>query len=394
MRSSAQLWSLIGLVCFTLPASGEISASWPTAGWPESNPAAQGMSAAVLERLDAEFAAGKHGYIDGMLVIRNGRIVYERSYPQDYDAAFRAQADQHRGPYNYFDPDWHPYYKRSALHTLQSVSKSVTATLLGIAIGDGKISGPDVKVAPYFDDYPNADSDPRRAAMTLRDLMTMTAGIQWDEETYDYTDARNSCAAMEASPNWTGYVLAQPMATKPGSTYVYSSGVTMLLDHILYRATGQHALAYAEKHLFAPLGIRDYYWKQTPAGETDAEGGLYLRARDLAKLGFLYSRDGVWEGRRILPEGWVDAVREPRVVPGPDAGAWRYGYQWWLVPYAGGAQKYALTGLGYGGQQLLVVPEYELIAVFTGWNIFGAPELSADYTLERLIEAVQKTPPS
>ena len=149
--------------------------------------------------------------------------------------------------------------------------------------------------------------------MTLRELLTMTAGIQWDEETYDYTDARNSCAAMEASPNWTGYVLAQPMATEPGSTYVYSSGVTMLLDHILYRATGQHALAYAEKHLFAPLGIRDYYWKQTAAGETDAEGGLYLRARDLAKLGFLYLHNGVWEGRRILPESWVDAVREPRV---------------------------------------------------------------------------------
>jgi len=393
MRSAAQLWSVIGLVFLTVPASGETSGSWPTAGWPESDPAAQGMNAEVLEHLDAEFAAGKHGYIDDMLVIRNGRVVYERNYPQDYDAAFRAQADQHRGPYNYFDPDWHPYYKRGALHTLQSVSKSVTATLLGIAIANGKISGPDVKVAAYFDDYPNADRDPRRAAMTLRDLLTMTAGIQWDEDTYDYTDARNSCAAMEASPNWTGYVLAQPMAAEPGSTYVYSSGVTMLLDHILYRATGQHALAYAEKHLFAPLGIRDYYWKQTPAGETDAEGGLYLRARDLAKLGFLYSHDGVWEGRRILPEGWVDAVREPRVVPGPDAGAWRYGYQWWLVPYAGGAQKYALTGIGYGGQQLLVLPEYELIAVFTGWNIFGTPPLSADYTLKRLIEAVRTTPP-
>jgi CubicO group peptidase (beta-lactamase class C family) len=349
------------------------------------------MDAAALQRLDAEFAAGKHGYIDSMLVIRNGQVVYEKFYRQDYDAAFRAQEDQHRGPYNYFDPDWHPYYKRGALHTLQSVSKSVTATLIGIAIADGKISGPDAKVADYFDDFPSADQDPRRAAMTLGDLLTMTSGIQWDEGTYAYTDARNSCAAMEGSPNWTGYVLALPMAAEPGSTYVYNSGVTMLLDHILYRATGEHALAYAEKRLFAPLGIRDYYWKQTPAGETDAEGGLYLRARDLAKLGYLYARGGVWEGRRILPEGWVAAVSEPRVVPGSDAGAWRYGYQWWLVPYAGGAQKYALTGIGYGGQQLLVLPEYELIAVFTGWNIFGTPALSADYTLKHLIEAIGTT---
>jgi len=276
---------------------------------------------------------------------------------------------------------------------MQSVSKSVTATLIGVAIADGRISGPDVKVASYFDDYATADQDPRRAAMRLRDLLTMTSGIQWDEDTYEYTDSRNSCAAMEASTNWTDYVLSLPMAATPGSTYVYSSGVTMLLDHILYRTTGQHALAYAEKRLFAPLGIRDYYWKQTPAGETDAEGGLYLRARDLAKLGLLYSRDGVWEGRRILPEGWVAEVAEPRVVPGPDAGGWRYGYQWWLAPYQGGTQKYALTGIGYGGQLLLVLPEYELIAVFTGWNIFGTPPLSADYTVKYLIEAIRTATP-
>jgi CubicO group peptidase (beta-lactamase class C family) len=388
----ARLWYALGLLCLALPASGQTDQGWPTAEWPESNPAAQGMNPEPLQRLDAEFASGKHGYIDDMLVIRNGQVVYEKRYPQDYDAAFHAQKDQHRGPYNYFDPDWHPYYKRGALHTLQSVSKSVTATLIGIAIGDGKISGPDAKVAAYFDDYPTADQDPRRAAMTLRDLLTMTAGIQWDEDTYEYTDSRNTCAAMEASPNWTGYVLGLPMAANPGSTYVYSSGVTMLLDHILFRATGQHALAYAEQRLFAPLGIREFYWKQTPAGETDAEGGLYLRARDLAKLGHLYARDGIWEGRRILPEGWAAAVATPRVTPGSDAGDWRYGYQWWLVPYAGGAQKYALTGIGYGGQLLLVLPEYELIAVFTGWNIFGTSPLSPDYTLKYLLEAIRTAP--
>ncbi|MDH3519063.1 MAG: beta-lactamase family protein [Myxococcales bacterium] len=350
------------------------------------------MDEAVLQRLDAEFASGKHGYIDSMLVIRNSRVLYEKFYQQDYDAAFQAQEDRRRGPYNYYDPDWHPYYRRGGLHTMQSVSKSVMATLIGIAIGEGKIRGPDAKVAAYFDDYAAADQDPRRAAMTLDDLLTMRSGIRWDEETYDYTDSRNSAAAMEASQNWTGYVLSLPMAADPGSTFVYSSGVTMLLDHILHRATGQHALAYAEKRLFAPLGIRAYYWKQTPAGETDAEGGLYLRARDLAKIGLLYSRDGVWDGRRILPEGWVAAATRPRVVPGPDAGGWRYGYQWWLVPYAGGAQQYAWAGVGYGGQRLLVVPEYDLIAVVTGWNIFGTPALSADYALKVLIESIRTEP--
>jgi CubicO group peptidase (beta-lactamase class C family) len=273
---------------------------------------------------------------------------------------------------------------------MQSVSKSVTATLIGIAIGDGKIAGPGVKVAPYFDDFKTADADPRRAAMTLGDLLTMTSGIQWDEESYDYTDPRNTCAVMEARDDWTGYVLSLPMAAEPGSTYRYNSGVTLLLDHILYRATGEHALAYAATRLFAPLGITEYYWKQTPSGETDAEGGLYLTARDLAKIGYLYSRDGIWDGKRILPEGWVKQATSPMVNPGFGGDDWRYGYQWWLVPYTvQGKQSYAWTGIGYGGQQLLVVPEYDLIAVFTGWNIYEQAALDENYTLKYLIEAIQ-----
>lgn len=382
-----RLRALFFMLLSVTPALAD--ASWPTSGWPESTPAEQGVNVDVLRRLDDEFASGKHGYIDSMLVIRNGHVVYEKFYEHDYDSAFKSQPEQTRGPYNYFDPDWHPYYQRGPLHSMQSVSKSVTATLIGIAIGDGKISGPQAKAAPFFDDYKSADDDPRRAAMTLHDLLTMTAGIQWDEDSYDYTDPRNTCAVMEGSDDWTGYVLSLPMAADPGSTYVYNSGVTMLLDHVLFRATGEHSLAYAEKRLFAPLGIKDYYWKQTPAGETDSEGGLYLRARDLAKIGYLYARDGTWDGKRILPEGWVQAATAPLVDPGFGGDAWRYGFQWWLVPYGEGEQKYAWTGIGYGGQQLLVVPEYDLIAVFTGWNIYDTPSLDENYTLPLMIEAVR-----
>lgn len=384
MRAYTRLFGPLALLLQVSPAPA-LAADWPTAGWPESTPAEQGLDAAVLEGLDAEFEAGRHGFVDSMLVIRNGRLVYEKFYAQDYDAPFKAQPKQQPGQYNYYHPDWHPYYQRGPLHTMQSVSKSVTATLIGIAIGEGKIAGPHVPVAPYFDDYPLADADPRRAAMTLHDLLTMTAGIEWDEDTLPYTDPRNSCAVMEASDDWTGYVLSLPMAAEPGSTYVYSSGVTVLLDHILFRATGEHALAYAEQRLFAPLGITEYYWKQTPAGETDSEGGLYLKARDLAKIGYLYARDGIWDGRRILPQGWVAQATTDLVSSG--YGEWRYGYQWWLLPH-GDAGRHAWAALGYGGQRLLVLPEYDLVAVFTGWNIYETPALDVNYVLERLLQAV------
>jgi len=385
MRNPARLFGALGLLLYVSTATAQAT-GWPTSGWPESTPNEQGLDAAALDRLDAEFAAGRHGYVDSLLVIRNGRVVYEKFYKHDYDTPFAAQPAQPRGPYNYYDPDWHPYYQRGPLHTLQSVSKSVTATLVGIAIGEGHIAGPDVSAAPWFDDYPPADADPRRAAMTLHDLLTMTAGIQWDEDSYPYTDPRNSCAAMEASDDWTGYVLSLPMAAAPGSTYVYNSGATMLLDHILFRATGQHALAYAEQRLFAPLGITGYYWKQTPTGETDTEGGLYLTARDLAKIGYLYLHDGMWEGRRLLPEGWVAQATSPHSNPGEEP--WRYGYQWWLLPYGEhGAQAWAARG--YGGQRLLVLPEYDLIAVFTGWNIYDTPPLDGAFALDRVLEAIE-----
>jgi CubicO group peptidase (beta-lactamase class C family) len=159
----------------------------------------------------------------------------------------------------------------------------------------------------------------------------------------------------------------------------------VLLAEILFRATGLHADEYARRRLFEPIGIDRFYWKKTPTGIADTEGGLYLRARDLARLGYLYLNDGVWDGRRILPEGWVAATMEPAVeVPGSP---YAYGFQWWLLPHSG--DRLAYTGLGYGGQRLFIVPEQDLVAVFTGWNIYDRPQLDPAFALRRVLEALR-----
>src|SRR6266850_451819 len=150
------------------------------AGWPVSQPAAQGMDAAALAAIDAPFASGSRGYVDAMLVIRHGQAVFDRQYAQDYVRLF-AGKDPVRGPYNYYDPDWHPWYRKSDLHTLQSVTKSVTSALIGIAIGRGEIPGVEVPVLRYFDAAGIANLDDRKRRLVLRDLLTMTAGIRWDE---------------------------------------------------------------------------------------------------------------------------------------------------------------------------------------------------------------------
>ncbi len=377
---------LIAVLMGTTPSLGQSSARWPSEGWERSTPAAQSVDVTPLAALDGEFAAGKHGYIDSMLVIRNGFIVYEKSYQNDYDALFEGRNGR-RWQYNYYDPEWHPYYKRSPLHTMQSVSKSVTSALIGVAIERGAIPDTDIAVARYFDDYQPAVADPGWATMTLRDLLTMTSGIAWDEDSVPYTDPANSCAAMESSDDWVRFVMDQPIAAEPGTTFEYNSGVTVLLDHILWKATGMHAEDYARQHLFPVLGIESHYWKTTPTGHTDTEGGLYLEPNDLAKIGYLYEHDGVWDGKRLLPEGWVAASTHPHVRS--DWNDFMYGFQWWLLPYEGEGQPHAWAAIGYGGQRLLVVPEFDLIAVFTGWNIYDIPALDPRLALDRILAAVR-----
>ena len=352
-----------------------------------ASPAALGLEAAKLAALDSDFASGAHGYVDAMLVMRRGQVAFDRQYAHDYVALF-AGKDPVRGPYNYYDPDWHPWYRKSDLHTLQSVTKSVTSALIGIAIGRGEIPGVEVPILRYFDAAKVAHLDARKKRIVLRDLLTMTAGFKWDEDSVPYTDQANSCAAMEASTDWARYVIDQPMEHDPGAVFRYSSGVSELLAHILFKATGRQADEYAVDHLFKPIGIERSYWKRTPTGLPDTEGGLYLARADLARFGSLYLHDGVWEGKRILPEGWVAETMRPRVDPGmKEIPGVRYGYQWWLLPW-GEPKRTAWTCWGYGGQFLFVVPQRDLIAVFNGWNIYDRPELDPKWALDQTLAAV------
>jgi CubicO group peptidase (beta-lactamase class C family) len=272
---------------------------------------------------------------------------------------------------------------------MQSVTKSVTSSLIGIAIGRGEIAGVDVPVVDFLENYDVLHLDDWKRSMTLKDLLTMQAGIEWDEDTVPYTDPSNSCAGMEGSDDWIQFVAEQPMSHQPGTVFNYNSGASQLLSLIIKKSTGKFVDEYAEEHLFGPLGIASYFWKKTPKGFPDTEGGLYLTARDLAKFGYLYLKDGVWGDVRLLPEGWVQASVE-RSVEDTDWGGVGYGYQWWLVPWGPGPTSYAYTGLGYGGQRLLVVPEFDLIAVFTGWNIYEIPSLDPSFALTSVLEAVKE----
>jgi CubicO group peptidase (beta-lactamase class C family) len=177
------------------------------------------------------------------------------------------------------------------------------------------------------------------------------------------------------------------MARAPGAVFNYSSGETQLLAHIFRVATGQDIEEYAAKHLFAPLGITHYFWKRTPSGLIDTEGGLYLSPHDLARIAFLFLKNGAWEGRQLVTAEWVKASVAPSLNVG--SGGVKYGYKWWLFPYGMDDARLAWAGSGFGGQMPIVLADYDLVMVFTGWNILAdKPRLSHRVAIDRILRAV------
>jgi CubicO group peptidase (beta-lactamase class C family) len=370
------------------------AANWATHGWTKGTPSSVGLDEKVLTALDADLAKGKYSLIDSFTVIRCGTDVFERTYSHDYETIYAKEAKTRgplnarlTGPYNYFDPAWHPYYHGTGLHSMQSVSKTVSSIIMGIAVtrGDFK-AGLDTQLLSYFDVAKVKNADDRKRRITLRHALTMTTGLDWNEEVA-YDDPKNDSSLMEATDDWVQYVIDRPMAQEPGKVFNYSSGVSELLAYIFQKETGQEIDKYGEKYLFTPLGI-EYFWKRTPLGVVDTEGGLFLSGTGLAKIGYLYLHNGVWDGQQIVSKDWVRQSLTPFI----DAEeGFKYGFKWWLLPRTD-RPGYVWMARGFGGQRLMVFPDDELIAVFTGWEILKDPAGDRDL-VNRILPAVQTATP-
>ncbi|MBN1202790.1 MAG: serine hydrolase [Anaerolineae bacterium] len=297
---------------------------WPTDGWRTSTPEEQGMDSGQLAALFEALDNGGGG-LHSVLVIRNGFIVTEA----------------------YFG-----IYHQDTQHILYSVTKSFISSLVGIAQEDGAIEGLDQPVLSYFPDRTVDNLDARKQAITLEHLLTMSAGLDWPENDY------SGCVRMvSASDDWAQYMLDRPMINDPGAAFHYSSGVSVLIGAVVQQATGQDLEDFAVKRLFEPLGISDYEWEADPTGLVNGGYGLHLAPRDMAKFGYLFLNEGVWDGEQIVPADWVATSTSPHIVV---AGDYNYGYQWW-VP----SEQDYYAALGYQGQRIVVVPDLELVVVFT-----------------------------
>ena len=364
-------------------------------GWLASSAEQEGLDPAPLRDLVTRAQSGTFGNTDRLVVVRNGKLVLDERFPRDYREVSRGKQSPigcgidackdsaQINHYNYLHPTYHPWWQGSDLHTLQSVTKSVAATVIGVAMQRGAIRNVQTPLLSFFGAYDLSRVDERLRKATLADLLTMRSGIEW-HETDRPLDSTNTTFQLEQSRDWIRFTLAQPLDSDPGTKWAYNSGGSELMAEVIRSATKTPADDYAKRYLFTPLGITSFHWKRTPTGHPDTEGGLYLNALDLAKIGQLYLDDGVWRGTRLLPAGWAREATARHVdhVAPANVNSPGYGYQWWRYDRRG---TDIWAGNGFGGQFLIIVPQHRVVAVANSWNVFGTP---ATGILSPLIDAV------
>jgi CubicO group peptidase (beta-lactamase class C family) len=344
---------------------GGQSASWE---WPVSTPEEQGLDREKLARLVSEIRKGELlPRLHALLVVRHGKLVLEE----------------------YFN-DW----RAERIHTLQSVSKSFTSALVGIAIARGEFKGVDEKVLDFFPGLTGiANMDERKASMRLEDILTMRTGTDYHESG---PGSPHEQMSRQAS-GWDKFYLGRPMVRPPGTAFNYDSGGVILISAMLKNRAGMHAAAYAERFLFKPLGIEKKFWLANAEGHTHCGGGLNLTARDTAKFGLLYLQNGRWGDEQLVPEAWVRESFKMHVdltLPGqPPSG---YGYLWWVGapdPRGKGAQD-VYSARGRFGQYIFIAPEHDMVVVVFG-DAKERPEMAKPIEVfyDRVLTAVRAGEP-
>ncbi|HEU0039903.1 MAG TPA: serine hydrolase [Verrucomicrobiae bacterium] len=315
---------LFGLLATIVRAEEEASSS----EWRTATPEEVGIdSGGLVEMFD--YVREHSVPVHSVQIVRHGRLVL--------DACF------------------HPYHA-TMRHDVASVTKSITSTLIGLAIDERHLPNVSQTVLSFFPARSAAGLDERKRKLTLEHLLTMQAG--WDCG-LERKEAR--LFEMRRSSDWLQFMLDLPMVAEPGTRFAYCSGNPHLLSIILSQVTGTNALAFGRRELFEPLGIHDVSWPVDPRGHNHGWGDLQMHPRDMAKLGQLFLQRGRWHDHQILSKAWIEAATRAHVERTVNRD--HYGYLWWVKgeDYPG-----MFEAVGRGGQRINVWPAKDMVVVFTG----------------------------
>jgi CubicO group peptidase (beta-lactamase class C family) len=325
-------------------------------GWPTATPDNVGLDGERLCGIAARLAAA-NANIHALVIARRGTLVFEQYFP-GYDEPWGMGGGQHD-------------FDAQTKHDMRSVSKSVTSLLVGTAIDRELIKSADEPVVKFFPDYAAVKS-PGWDAVTLRHLLTMSSGIQWDENR-PWKDPGNDEPHLGSEADPFRYVLSKPVAASPDTVWTYNGGGTDLLGNIIERVSGKSFEMFAREALFTPLGITDWEWMKYRNEHIAPAAGLRLRPRDAAKIGQLVLNKGAWNGKQIVSAKWIEQSVTPRFQAiGYFGGLFYYGQQWWMGRTLSGERDVKwIAAMGLGGQRLFIVPELDLVIMTTS-GLYGS----------------------
>jgi CubicO group peptidase (beta-lactamase class C family) len=341
---------LLSSSCITEPplkVRGEILPPDLGDGLAVASPAAVGFDEdALAQAVDAFYSDTAFRNAVSLLVVRNRTLVLE--------AYARSAAD------------------RDVKRHTQSVTKSVTSLVFGIARDDGYFQDLDQVL---FDILPqDFDAEPAKRSITLRHLLTMRSGIGFDNDDFSRE------MLMDRPRNQARYILAKPLVATPGSLFSYRDADPQLISSAFEAVTGRSLEDVARERLFAEMGIEDFYWERNVDGTPLGAHALFLRPRDLAKLGLLVLEGGTWNGTRLVSERWIQ--ESTSIQTATDDSELGYGYYWWVVP-----ELDAYSAWGHGGQFIFVVPAEDLVICMT--SLPSVDDEAVGTTLPRFLPLVR-----
>ena len=348
-------------------------------GWTVAAPEQEGLDPALICGIGPRLEALKEANAHGVVITRHGRLVYEHYFAGNDERLGMSLSEVN--------------FNARTKHDIRSISKSVTSLLVGIALDRGLLTDLDAPVFSFFPEYGDLWT-PEKGRITLRQLLTMSSGLAWDETSASYGNPSNSYWRMETAPRADYFVLEQPLAASPGTVFNYNSGTAELLGTILRKVSRKRLDKFAKEALFDPLGIEDWDWDGSSGFNPAAASGLRLRPRDLGKIGQLMLERGKWRGQQIVSSSWIEDSTTPR-LSGKDAammfyrpeGITSYGYLWWLgrsPPEH--PERDMIAGGGYGGQRVFILPNLGAVVVTTA-GLYGdkASGLTALTTLNEFV---------
>lgn len=330
-------------------------------GWETASLSSVQMDVIPLIKLLNDLNKIEDHRIHSLLIVKDGKIVFE-----EYFAGNKFNLAQFTGETG-FDID--------DTHNLCSVTKSFTSALLGIAIDKGFIQSSDQKVFSFFPEHSDfLISSPAKNDLTLKHLLTMTSGIDWDDESTSYFDPRNDMNQMFNSNDPIRYILSKDIAIAPGTFFDYANCNTNILGEIINRASGKRLDKFSRDYLFDKLTITDFEWQMLPDDVVFCSGDLRLRPRDMAKFGYLFLNSGRWKNEQVISPEWIQLSTQKHIDPNKYTAnfTWSdgYGFQWWVWEKIQGVEYNAYFAAGWGGQYIIISPSMNTVVVSTAGNYY------------------------